>query len=403
MAATLDTTSFDAALKVHYTSDAIVNVCYEDHPFLAMVPKYEKFGGKNLPIPIRYGTPQGRSASFAKALANKRASDYEDFVLTRAKDYALADIDGETIDASASDPDAFMEAATSEIDGALQSLSGSISSALFRDGSGAIGRVVEVSGTTATLSDADDIVNFEVGMVVYFSSAGTVATLRDSGDTIAITAVNRSAGTLTLAEDLSTVSGITTLDYIHVEGDAGAKLKGLAAWVVYTGLTSASFFGVDRTVDATRLAGVPHDGSSESIDEALISGMNKVAREGGKPTHIFLNFSRYADLQKALQSKVQYVEHSVGDVGFQGMRIAGPKGFVDVYPDASCQSNRGWILDMRWWKLYSLGAAPKILMRDGNRMLRSSSADAYEVRTGCYLQLGCRAPGFNGVVNLPTS
>ncbi len=48
--ATLDMTSFAAALKVHYTPQRVENMVYRDNPLLAMLPKYEQFGGKNLPI-----------------------------------------------------------------------------------------------------------------------------------------------------------------------------------------------------------------------------------------------------------------------------------------------------------------------------------------------------------------
>jgi len=44
----LDLTSFSAALKQHYTSDKIENLVYQDNPLLAMLPKMEAFGGKNL-------------------------------------------------------------------------------------------------------------------------------------------------------------------------------------------------------------------------------------------------------------------------------------------------------------------------------------------------------------------
>lgn len=48
--ASLDMSSFASALKVHYTSDRIQNMVYADNPLLAMIKKYEQFGGKNLPI-----------------------------------------------------------------------------------------------------------------------------------------------------------------------------------------------------------------------------------------------------------------------------------------------------------------------------------------------------------------
>ena len=56
--ASLDLTSFDAALKQYYTDEKIYNMVYRDNPLLAMMPKREDFAGKNLPIPIIYGNPQ---------------------------------------------------------------------------------------------------------------------------------------------------------------------------------------------------------------------------------------------------------------------------------------------------------------------------------------------------------
>ena len=179
----LDLTSFDAALKQHYTSDQVQNLVYKDNPLLALIPKYTKFGGKNLPIPIIYGNPQGRSATFSTAQSNKTPSKITDFVLTRNHDYALASIDNETMMASQGDANAFMEAATTEIDGAIQAATRSLAVAMFRDGSGTIGQVANTTFTTTTLtlSNPDEITNFEVGMKVQLSSAGTSATLRNSG------------------------------------------------------------------------------------------------------------------------------------------------------------------------------------------------------------------------------
>jgi hypothetical protein len=95
----LDMTSFDAALKQHYTDDMVLNLVYKDNPLLALMPKMESFGGKNLPIPLIYGNPQGRSATFATAqsVGASSSSAITDFVLTRVKDYAIATIDNETL------------------------------------------------------------------------------------------------------------------------------------------------------------------------------------------------------------------------------------------------------------------------------------------------------------------
>ncbi len=139
--AALDLTSFEAALKVHYTDLRVKNLVYRNNPFLAAVPKYEFFGGKNLPIPVQYGVPQGRSATFADANANQTPGNYTDYVLTRVRNYAIASIGNETLEASVGNANAFMEAASSEIDGALRSLTQDLAGNLYRDQRGVRGNI----------------------------------------------------------------------------------------------------------------------------------------------------------------------------------------------------------------------------------------------------------------------
>lgn len=399
----LDLTSFGPALKSYYTKDKIEMMVYKDNPFLALVPKMEEFYGANLPVPIIYGNPTGRSATFSTAQSNKNNSLLKAFTLTRSKDYSLASIDNETLEASQNDKGAFLEAATVEIDGAMNAAARSLATALFRDGSGAIGRInATVTGTTLTLATAVDIVNFEVGMKIQFSSAATSASLRASGATLTVTAIDRSAGSMTVGANLNTITGLTSQDYINVQGDIEAKLKGLDAWLPST-VSATSFYGVDRTADSTRLGGVRYDGSAQPIEEALVDALALAAREGGSPDYCFLNYANFSNLEKALGSKVQYVSlgvDGVPSVGFRGMMINGPKGPVKVVADQNCPALVAYLVQMDVWKLYSLGMAPRILDSDGMKMLRESSADSVEVRIGYYGALGCRAPGFNCRVTL---
>lgn len=398
-------TSFASALKQHYTDDRVVNMVYKDNPFLAMVPKMESFGGKNLPIPIIYGNPQGRSATFSTAQANKTSSKITDFVLTRNHDYSLASIDNETLEASEGNNNAFMEAATTEIDGAINSAARSLAIALYRTGSGSIGQCnASVSSTSLQLKNADDVTNFEVGQELKFSTADGGGSLKTGA--VSVVAVNRDSGLLTV-DALTAIdggTGVAANDYIFIEGDYDAKIKGLQAWLPNTAPSATPFFSVDRSVDVTRLAGIRYDGSALPIEEALIGAIHRVAREGGRPSHLFLNFSRWDDLCKALGSKVQYIDEVVksGDAvfNFRGIMIHGPKGPVKVIPDQNCPSDRAFLLQLDMWKLYSLKKAPRILDTDGMKMLRESSADAVEVRVGYYAQLGCRAPGHNANIRL---
>ena len=397
MATSQSVSNFAAALKQHYTNERIENMVYKDNPFLAMVSKYENFGGENLKLPIKWGNPQGRSADFALAQGNKYASSISAFLLTRQADYSLASINNQVLEASKGNANAFMEAATNEIDGAIASASRSLAIGLFGDGSGAIGQVTstDATATSITLKQIDDVTNFEVGMTLQFNATktGDSTTINPSGTTGSlVSAVNRDTGVITLAS-----VAVTANDYIYQIGDYDAKIKGLDAWVPSSAPGSTdSFFGVERDLDATRLAGIRFNGASLPLEEALIGAASRCAREGGKPDVCFVNYSNFADLEKALGSKVSYVDEKVNPtIGFRGILIHGPRGPIKVIPDQNCPKDVAYMLDMSMWKLYSLGKAPKILDSDGLRFLRESAADAVEVRVGYYAQLGCRGPGYN--------
>jgi len=400
----LDMTTFAAALKQHYVDFTVKNLVYKNNAFHALVRKDEKFGGINMPLPLIYGNPQGRSATFSNALSQKTNSQIKAFTLTRVSDYSLANIQNEVLEASQGDSDAFMRAATTEIDGAIQAATRSLAGAEYRNGTGSIGQISSgstVGSATITLANIEDVVNFEVGMTLALSATDGAANRSGS---VVLSAINRSTGTLTATGNWTAgIAAAATGDYIMVAGDLNAKLSGLDAWLPMPGvLTSTTFFGVDRTLDATRLAGVNYDYSGVPIEEALVDLAAKIGREGGVPDKCFMNFQNYANLEKALGSKVIYqsVKDPEGIVGFEGIKVHGPKGPITIIPDLNAQSDRFYMLQSDTWALYSLGMAPKLLKSDGMEFLRVSSADAVEVRVGYYGQLGCVAPGWNGVGKL---
>jgi len=255
----LDLSAMNAALKELYDGQVVENLVYADNPFLAMVKKNTDFGGKYKPIPIITGTSQGRSSTFSNAQGNQSAVQIQSFLLTRVSDYSIATIDNQTMLASKTDKMSFLEGAKLVIDGAIRSITNSVASALFRSGTGSIGQIASISTSgsgpyisTITLANANDVVQFEVNMYLN-------ATLTDGGsassDVLVVTKVNRSSGVITCSSAASPTATWAASSYLVVQGDLNAKSKGLAAWLPKTAPGSGdSFFGVDRSVDVTRLA-----------------------------------------------------------------------------------------------------------------------------------------------------
>lgn len=405
MGAYLDLSSMNAALKELYDGQTIENLVYADNPALAMIKKNTDFGGKYKPVPIITGVSQGRSSTFTNAQGNQSPVQVQSFLLTRVSDYSIATIDNQTMLASKTDKMAFLEGAKLVIDGAIRSCTNSVASAIFRSGTGTIGKISSISTGVITLVNAADVVQFELNMVLQADATDGGASPRSALGYVV--AVSRSAGTVTVAASMGGAAATPTSwaanDFLLVQGDLNAKCSGFAAWLPATAPTSSDlFFGVNRSVDTWRLGGGRYDGSAQSIEESLIDASSLLAREGGKPDVCITNFASYSALEKALGSKVQYVNQTgPANIAFRGIMVNGANSVIKVFPDRNCQVNTGYLLQMNSWALEGLGDVPQILKYgDGLEMLRVYNADAGECRVGAYYQVRTNAPGWNANVTL---
>lgn len=414
---TVSVASLQYALKTLWPQDRIRNEVYPDHPFLALIPKREDFYGDSMYIAVRTGDPQGRSAAFAtaqtlSALANTSgnagSSRGARFLITRAKDYQVINLETEVILASKRDEGALIRALDVEMKAGTNNIGKSLATALFRGASGTIGAVASTTATTLTLSNINDVTSFEVGMVLVAGlDLNTTANLTTPA-TATITGVDRDTGILTFGAGTFTGTNWIAASFLFASGDrtpgGGALLKvaGLADWVPSVTPTATLFNGVDRSVDATRLGGLRVDASAFSPEEGLVLTLSRQAREGGKQTHILVNHADYRNIQFSLGSKVETAYQTVGEIGFQSIQMHGPKGVVSIMADQDCPAGRAYSLDMSTWMLASLEGCPQILNMDGNQLSRVTNADQFEARMVYFANTYCVAPGYNATVAMPT-
>lgn len=426
MAAT--TTTIDKILKYVYTSQALQNAVYNKNPLMAMIPKAGGFNGRSLVHAITYQNSNARNALFAtaQALAGVNGATNNgyggtavdsgfnvdvNFTITRVKNYAMYTIEQEALLASKGDNGAFVNAATQLIDGTLQTLRNDFGRDLYWDASGTLGQLTGVSSLTFSVGEA--ITQIEKGMMLVASDGSTkTAALKGATPTpMKVTSVNRSAGTFIVdANTDSAASG----DWLFIAGDriktavtthsSRIKISGLDAWNPITAPTSGdSFFGVDRSVDVTRLAGHRLDISALQPEEGYITALAAMAREDADPSHIFTSFTDEKNLKLALGSRVECEYASVGEVGFESIRLRGPQGTVKIFADRNAPVGYARLLQMDTWQLKHLGDLVNKgdAMGDGG-MAREILSDRYEGRFSFYGNLLCLKPSANMVATLPT-
>lgn len=234
-----------------------------------------------------YGTPQGRSPIFATAQSNQTAPALQSFFIYRVSNYQVVTITNELLEATKDDAGAFVDEMKLNMDTGFRNISNDLALDLYGDGSGTRGNISSITTGVIVLTDPNQIVNFEVGMsLVSFSVSGTTATQSTGAAIGYVIAVNRSLGQLTVSTTQGGSAGTptnwsTTFPALAVQGDvnfasgglatgSAVKVSGLAAWfpIVAPGSTD-SFWGVNRSTDVTRLAGVRFNGQAEPIEEAL--------------------------------------------------------------------------------------------------------------------------------------
>ena len=401
---------YDAILKDWYSEDQVKFVVYKNNPLFAMLPKEENITGKRFVLPVVYGDPQGVGSSIALAQSSASESEQIDFNLLRDRKYGIVNIDTETLEASKDMKGGFLDVGKLKIDGMLRQLTNDIATELFADGTGELSKVLaSPTPTTTTFSvTPSDAAKFEVGMSLDIRAAIGTDQTKDG----VIKSINRSTGAIVYVAAATTAPASGNL--IFRAGVINKGIVGLSGWLPTTVGGSDSFFGVNRSADRVRLAGVYLDRSGASgsgidvIIQALETIITRVVMEGGSPDVLFVHPIVYNSIKIYLQEKGTYrmTEVKIGEkaqIDFAGIVFDSSEGPVKLFSDRRCPYEYGFCLQMDTWKLYSMKAVPHIQKPDGLMALRQATADGIEVRLASYAQLGCKAPGWNGKVKFKTA
>jgi hypothetical protein len=397
------TTTLDAALKQYYAGGKLTHYAYTNHPLFALLPKSQKFPGKNIPLVSWYASSAGRSRTFATAQARASAEKTEDFLLTRKRDYAIAYIDMEALIASEDDAGSFLKLGTDVADGLNRTLTNNLAMSLYRNHGGARGKIGAISSGTLTLSNPGDIVNFEVGMFVRHASTDGTSGALEAEAAIEITGVDRQAGTITAAA----WTGFDVGNWLFQEGDFGDAIYGLQSWIPTSVTPSENFLGVDRSVDS-RLRGLYLNAGTAGYDhiEALEVLDAQIVREGGKPDLCLLNPLDLRVIRTQLGSQLEYDNAAAKDIASVSFKTlvmpSSGSGVIKLLGDPDCPQGESFLLQTNSWEFKSAGPAPRALESHGFKFITSEAEDSVQLRIGYYGNLACFAPSHNGRVTFAT-
>lgn len=427
-----------ATLKELYSDDAWVmkDLVFNRNPGLALIDKDESeagLGGKYFPVPCLSDTGAGRSANFGNAQTYQSAPVTVEFNVTRVQNYSLATLTGDFLRASSQNIGSFMPGAELNVKAAFQSIGNDLAHDIYSDGSGTRGTFGLGTGTIVngviTLDSLSQVYQFAVNMaLVSFSIAGLTPTQSTAAALGYVIAVDTSLGTVTVSATQGGAAGTptnwsTSFPYLAQVGDTNfisnglssanmLKIAGFAGWVPLTAPGgSDNWFGVNRSISPTKLAGLRFNGQNESIQDALIDAVNQLAANGneaGDPDFIFLNPVSYQTLVKQLTSQgvYQMIKAKINEdvsISFKALVLPTSNGEIAILQDRNVQSATAWIITLKTWKLRTLGKCPQFLTYPGfydQLGIPVPGSDAIQLQIGYYGNLTCNAPGSNAVVLL---
>lgn len=426
-------TDWDAQLKELYSEDHTKSLAYVDNPLLATIAK-EQSGGDYFVQSVRTRAPGGSSATYSKAKANNTASKSFKMNISRADLYQRVAINLNVF-TSARKPSEAIHSIAKEFDDGFKELGSKIERRLFRGKSGKIGQVAgstTVTSTVITLTDKADAFNFQPGDKLNFSTADGGGSVRAGGTLsgiLTVLSVDEQAGTVTTAgANMSTEAGVATGDYIFQDGDYDACVNGLEDWLPVDSRSTklaASFNNLTRSQDPNRLGGIYVDGTSVGgdLNDIALKLAGDMSKYGAKPELMLLPTDQLTVLQQIwLAARIPYTPITVsasermGDGSIlrisdiaSGMQAQIGPYRVKVIGTRHCPSNRMYMLEPSTWTLrYTGGGVPFFATEEieGSIMrLDTSGSTAPEVEAwlAAFCNLGCEAPGRNGVAKLPVA
>lgn len=388
------------ALKEYYSKTGIKDACYSKSALCLLNPG--KFNIKKTPVSgsqfissIQYAASGGLGMDVTTSNASAKEAEVLRWVVTPKKIYKKDNIETDLLYSATGDATgAFFSAGVKIIDKARVDLALEIERRLFGDGTGLIGVVSSVNGLVITLVNPADARNFEVGCSIVGTNGTTVTQ---------VTAVNRSAGTVTVVAttDMDTLND-NIYRYGFYQATAANGIQGLSAQFPTSRTATHTVHSIDQSTDWDRLAGTYVSASGASPYEAVTEGVMSCKANGGDPTHLIMSYERVTSLLNDSQGQKLFKGGDVAEIGFKAVEIAVPDGgLVKVLGSTFCNTNRIYAINQPDLEIVHWGdELMNVLDQDGSIMHYNDSADQWNVRHLAMFDLIVNTPALHAVIDL---
>lgn len=386
-------------LKTVYL-EGVANNKYQSSPVLASIEKKTWAGGDSIKYAAQYGNG-GNFGSVYNMVANNQTSGAKnlEWEMTQGYAFGLFDIDQPEILTSESDTGAYMSILANKMSACFDGLSKTMAMYLYGGKFGVIDQVKDAgSGITIAASNTFELTSagalkMDVGTRFVIATAAEADKAVPSSDLLGsnatpviftVTAIDDKYVTATASV---TGSIVYNGDYIELySARSGSEARGFEGFADliptiadrvktdtrWTNYIKTAFRGVDRSVNADRLAGqfVKAEAAGDTrLTDALVTLLKKTKRAGGLNNMIIINDETWEQVGKELGLAANMRQLSnVGSnknratFGVSELATAFGDAFIDrTVIDPYCTEGTAYSIEKDDLAFYDLGNVSKVL------------------------------------------
>jgi|TARA_R110000787_G_scaffold70290_9_gene156331 hypothetical protein len=399
------TANADAALKEFYLPTMREQINNSMDILNSVSRNTEDIEGRRAVLSLHTGRSSGvgaraESGTLASAGHQRSAEERISVYMQTAR----IEVTVKAIKAMSSDEGSFTRAVDFETKGIVNDAKFDVSRQVFGTSDGVISACASETGnviTLATTTTTTQMRQFYKNMTI---DLGTVADPTLKGSSLVITAVDKSALTLTVT---GTISGaaVTTTDRVFRAGAGGAsggvgqkEITGLQDIV----LDSGTLHNVNPTNDPEWAAYVNGNSGTNraATDNLFETAMDEVFLEGGEdPDWILTSFGVQRGYAAGLKSQKRFDgDPLVLSGGFKAPSITTPRGQIAFMVDRFCPENTAYVLNSSHLIEFVLDDWD-FMDEDGSVLSRVSNAAAYEAAMLKFHELATDKRNAHGVIN----
>lgn len=382
-------------LKEWYTP-AVINQIPKKSPLYAVIKKkIADAGGKRVVIPVQVGFTEAVGARAANNydLPSAQRNVYDQSYITLKRIYGRVMVDGYSIDA-AKGKGGWIDVMTGEIKGVTDAFALEIDRQLMMDGKGRLAAVNSLSGQVITVKDAGGITGdtpvtkwFRKGQVLdIYTSAGV-----QKATGLQVTAINASAGTITVTGDLTNVAAGQLIykesTFESATNVGSGELMGIDGIVSASNTPGSDFQGIDRSAEPLWCATVVSSAAtlSESVIQDMLDQIDDAS--AGEPVNLVVTTKALRNKLISLMQGLRKVETLEFKAGWKAIRYIGGEVELPFLVHKNCPTGYMYFLATDHLRLYLL----RNLTWDdknGGVIKGVSGKDAYEAWFKLYGNLG---------------